>query len=325
MGWRDPAGLRTLPGQPPWVLGQLATSRGSGGQPGGHGRPAAVVVEPVGGTIPRLGLARGVLVLGGGGTDRLLDPHQRRRCPDLQGGPGSPGADQTATTGGGGSPAPSLACGAGGDRRAVCREHPLLHGGDLLHHVPQAGGAQGHLGNPVPDVRRPPAAFLPDPADGLPVGYRRTQTGVPDRGGAHCVLGLHRFPADGHRQQLADHGGDYPGPGHRVDDLCTLFGADGRDVPDPCALHRPVAVLPGRTDLRRLPGTADRHHPAQQVPQLDTDRLVPGWRLADLYRGRRPDSGNPWQVLAPGGCRVRGTDRCLDPNATTPRRADSLA
>lgn len=42
-----------------------------------------------------------------------------------------------------------------------------------------------------------------------------------------------------------------------------------------------------------LPRAVDRHHPAQQVPQLDTDRLVPCRRRADIHRCRRPDPGNP--------------------------------
>jgi MFS family permease len=160
------------------------------------------------------------------------------------------------------------------------------------------------------EIRRALGALLPDSVDGLFVGYRRAQTDLPDRRGAHCVLGLYRFPDDGHRQQLADHGGDHSGPGHRVDDLCALLGADGRNVPDPCALHRPFTVLPGGADFCRFPGTADRHHPAQQISQLDTHRLVSGGRRVDFHRGRRPDPGNPWQVIAPGGCRIRCAHCC---------------
>ena len=245
------------------------------------------------GGVPRLGLARRVLALGGHRAHRLVHPHEGHRRPDLPRDAGRARGregDLLRRDRGAQALPARRDHGHGPARRG---EHPLLRGRDLLDRLPHAGRQGGHGEHAPPPRRRAPRALPRHPAVGPALRPHRPPAGVRDRGHPGCDVGVLRLPAHEHGpagRDLARHLARARLPRR---DVRGPAGDHGRDVPDPHALLGRLARLPGHVDLRGLARPDHRDEPPRAVRLERAGRDLRRRRLRDHPRRRRGRPARP--------------------------------
>ena len=194
------AGSRAQPGPQPRVLGQLAAGGRARRQHARHGGAAGADRDAVGCGVPVVGLAGRVLVVGSGGSGRLLHPHQGQRRADLRRKRnGRPSAIEGRVVRCHRGAEAVSARGHHRDGPALRREHHVLPGGHLLDHVSEGAGPCRHQRHPVVAAGRSRGALRRDPAGRPAVGPLRAAPGVFRRRDRRWQLGLLRVPDDGQR------------------------------------------------------------------------------------------------------------------------------
>lgn len=265
MGRGSTAGGRTQSEPQPRVLGQLAAGRCARGQHARHGGAPGADRDAVGRSVFVVGMADRVLVVGSGGSGRLLHPHQGQRRADLPRSATRGRADQGRVVRRRRGAEAVSARSDHGDGPALRREHHVLPGGHLLDHVSEGAGPCQHQRHPVVVADSSRGALRCDPPSRPALGPFRAAPGVFRRCDRRRQLGLLRVPDDGQRSLPGHHDRNHPRPGDPRDHVRAAAGDHGGDVPDQDAVFRCLSWLSGHCDLRRLT-RADTRRLAEESP-----------------------------------------------------------
>src|SRR6195952_4998549 len=243
------------------------------------------------------------LAVRGGRADRLLHPDQGHRRADLRRGAAGSREDQGQLAVGLRGAQALPAWGFHRDGPPLRREHHVLPGGHVLHHLSEGPGGRGHQLDPLVPARGARRPLRDDSPRRAAVRPHRAAPGVPGRCGSRRDLGLLRIPDDKQRQLRGDHRGRDAGPDDPRDHVLTTAGDHGRDVPDQDALFRCVPWLPGHIDRGGLARADHRGQAARRLRVVGPGGSVSGRRVRRVLRGSPDlprDQGHRPQVAGRG-------------------------